>query len=58
MPSARVTFSSVLESVSPTLGLAYNNVVRRQVALPCLLSIALCVGAAVSLFSALFGSLS
>ena len=52
MPSARVTFSSVLESVRPTLGLAYNNVVRRQVALPCLLSIALCVGAAVSLFSA------
>ena len=42
----------MLESVRPPLGLAYNNVVRRQVALPCLLSIALCVGAAVSLFSA------
>lgn len=36
----------------PTLRLAYSNVVRRWVALPCLLSIALCVGAAVSLFSA------
>lgn len=36
----------------PTLRLAYSNVVRRQVALPSLLSIALCVGAAVSLYSA------
>lgn len=47
-----MTFSPKLESLRPTLRLAYTNVVRRQVALPCLLSIALCVGAAVSLFSA------
>ena len=52
MPLATASYSSMLESVRPTLRLAYKNVLRRQIALPCLLSIALCVGAAVSLYSA------
>lgn len=52
MPSTPVIYSSKLESVRPTLRLTYNNVLRRQILLPCLLSIALCVGASVSLYSA------